>query len=129
MWLGDTPDAYQEFYMVARGLSIKGVGLKCISLLYLSDLLQGKGDVQEIEYIKSCKALMIVGFTCDTRDQPISQEVAYRVEWFLRSWIYEGKSLSILTPVQLEDSTLWSKGFSSLFKKHLTKIYINVSRS
>jgi hypothetical protein len=99
-------------YLVARSMVVGGLPSLALSLPRLCDLVCEKQT--DANPLTDRRGIVLLGFSGDMPKNPLPEEKAYRVEWFLRSWLSHGNTL--VTHGAAVPAKWWGADFTSTLK-------------
>ena len=111
-------------YLLARALVLKGHSVTVLPLSRLASLLKTKHEPRSIEALEDLverEYLFVLG-AIGKGSNPYDNPLSFEVEWTLRTWILNNKSLFLQGEGSLDLCDWWSAGFRSIFndRKALT---------
>jgi hypothetical protein len=111
-------------YLLARALVLKGHSVTVLPLTRLASLLKTKHEPRSIEALEDLverEYLFVLG-AIGKGSNPYDNPLSFEIEWTLRTWILNNKSLFLQGEGSLDLCDWWSAGFRSIFndRKALT---------
>lgn len=102
-------------YLIARSFVVGGVPSLALALPKLCDLVCEKQ--QDANPLVDRKGIVLLGFTGDGQKNPLPDEKAHRVEWFLRTWLSHGNAL--VTHGAAVPSHWWGADFTKTLRGYM----------
>lgn len=78
-------------YLIARSFVVGGIPSLALPLPKLCDIVCEKQH--DANPLTDRRGIILLGFTGDGAKNPLPDEKAHRVEWFLRTWLSHGNTL------------------------------------
>jgi hypothetical protein len=113
----DGIDGMNISYLLARALVLKGHSVTVFPLTRLASLLRTKAEPRSVEALEDLverEYLFVIG-AIGKGSNPYENPLSFEIEWMLRTWMLNNKSLFFQGDGSLDLCDWWSAGFRSLF--------------